>query len=257
MIRAIGGAILFVVMIGGAFGQPAPAVRAFEVASVKLHEGPITRLGVYVSGSRLTTDTTVLGLIMWAYNLKNRQISLTGTALSAVGDNFYDVAAKAEGDGAPTRDEFRQMLRSLLADRFKLKVYTEMRETPVYELLVGKNGPKFKESAPDANAMAHVGGNGRNYELTMPKATMSDLIDMLDNSSFLGRPAFDKTGLTGTYDIKLTYTPDIRSNRESEPDPTDISIFMAVQEQLGLKLDPQKAMMEMLIVDHVEKPSGN
>jgi len=215
------------------------------------------RIGVSVSGSRHKAEaSTVLGLIMWAYNLKNRQIS-TGTAFSAVGDTSYDVVAKAEGDGIPTRDEFRQMLQSLLADRFKLKVHSEMREMPVYELVVGKNGPKFKESAPDADATGHVGVNGRNYQLTLPKATMSELIDMLENAGFLGRPALDKTGLTGTYDIKLTYTPDIRSNRESEPDLGDIPIVMAVQEQLGLRLDAQKAMIAILVVDHVEKPSGN
>ena len=67
----------------------------------------------------------------------------------------------------------------------------------------------------------------------------------------------DRTGLTGTYDVKITYTPDIRSNRTAEPDPNDISIFTAVQEQLGLKLESQKAMVEILVVDHVEKPSEN
>jgi uncharacterized protein (TIGR03435 family) len=76
------------------------------------------------------------------------------------------------------------------------------------------------------------------------------------SNSFLDRPVVDKTGLTGTYEINLTYTPATRANL-SEPDLSDISIFTAVQEQLGLKLEPQKGTVEVLVVDHVEKPSVN
>jgi uncharacterized protein (TIGR03435 family) len=164
--------------------------------------------------------------------------------------------AKAEGDTAPSKDEFRKMLQLLLADRFKLEVHREEREMPVYALVGGKNGLKLKESAPNASPSWHLGVSGRDYVVTMAKATMDDVVGGVANS-FLDRPVVDKTGLTGTYDVKMTYTPDIRSNRTAEPDPNDISIFTAVQDQLGLKLEPQKAMVEVLVVDHVEKPSGN
>jgi uncharacterized protein (TIGR03435 family) len=138
-----------------AFGQSAPAVRTFEVASVKPHEGPMYRLGVTTSGQRLTADAcNVLMLVMYAYHVKNFQ--LAGTAPLFKEDNTrWDIVAKSEGDTAPTRDEFRQMLRSLLAERFQLKVHRETREMPVYALVVGKNGAKFKESSPDADPTQH------------------------------------------------------------------------------------------------------
>jgi len=212
-------------------------------------------MGVSTTGQRLNGAQTVRGLIMWAYNLKNYQLS--GPAQpSPVGDTFYDIVAKAEGDAAPTKAEFRQMLQLLLADRFKVKVHREQREMPVYALVLGKNGPKFKESAPDTEPTGNIHVNGRNYEVTLTKATMDLVVDAVANS-FPDRPVIDKTGLMGAYDVKMTYTPDVRSNRTTDPDPNDISIFTAVQEQLGLKLEPQKAMVEILVVDHVEKPSGN
>jgi uncharacterized protein (TIGR03435 family) len=148
------------------------------------------------------------------------------------------------------------MLQSLLADRFKLRFHREMREIPVYELVAAKNGPKLKESAPTAESMGRMTVNGRNYQASIPKARMDDVVQAIGNS-FLDRPVLDKTGLTGTYDLKLTYTPDIPSNRKGDPDPNDISIFTAVQEQLGLKLEPTKALVEILVVDHVEKPIEN
>jgi uncharacterized protein (TIGR03435 family) len=256
MFQAAGGAGLIVLMSSGVFGQPAPSIRTFDVASVKLHQGPMRSIGISTPGLRLNADATNLrGLLMYAYNVRNYQVSGSAPLLT-VGDTRYDIVAKAEGSGEPTRAEFRQMLQSLLADRFKLKFHREMREMPVYELVVGKNGPKFKESASDASPTAHFHWTGRNNEITMPKATMADMLDGIENS-FLDRPVLDNTGLIGTYDIKLTYTPDVRSNRDSEPDLSDISIFTAVQDQLGLKLQAQKAMVEILIVDYAEKPSEN
>jgi uncharacterized protein (TIGR03435 family) len=256
MIRGIVDASLMVSLSAGLLGQSAPSVRAFEVASVKPHDGPAHIIGVSTSGQRLEGQAEMVrGLIMWAYNLKNYQISSPEKVYSAVGDTMYDIVAKAEGEGIPTKAEFRQMLQLLLADRFKLKVHTESHEMPVYGLVVGKNGPKFKESAPDGNPMGRLTVSGRNYVVTMAKASMDDLVNAVANS-FLDRPVVDKTGLTGTYEINLTYTPATRANL-SEPDLSDISIFTAVQEQLGLKLEPQKGTVDVMVVDHVEKPSVN
>jgi uncharacterized protein (TIGR03435 family) len=255
MIRAIGGASLIVWMSSGVFGQSAPSIRAFEVASVKPHDASMTLPGISTSGPRLNADAAnLMRLITYAYNLRSYQVSGAPPHL-ALGDARYDIVAKAEGDSAPTKDEFRQMLQQLLADRFKLKVHRETREMPVYELVVGKNGPKFKESAPGASPGAHYAASGRNYQVTIPKATMDDVLNAIENS-LLDRPVLDKTGLTGTYDIRMTYAPDIKANRET-PDLSDISIFTAVEQQLGLKLVAQKAMVEILVVDRVEDPSEN
>jgi uncharacterized protein (TIGR03435 family) len=118
------------------------------------------------------------------------------------------------------------MLQSLLADRVKLRVHREMKEMPVYALVVGKNGPKLKESAPDADPGGHTGVSGRNYVVTMPKTTMGRLVQEMSNTAFLDRPVLEKTGLTGAYDFKLTYTPENKMSRGPEPD-LDVSIFTA------------------------------
>jgi uncharacterized protein (TIGR03435 family) len=228
----------------------------FEVASIRPVEEPFSRYGVSTAGPRFTAEGyTVYQLIDWAYDLKNYQVSAAPNVVLSKG-TFYDIGAKAEGDGAPSRAEFRQMLQALLADRFKLKVHRETRERQVYALVVGKNGPKLKESAPDANPMGRRSVAGRNNKFTQAKTTMDDVVEAIMNSS-LDRPVLDKTGLTGTYDVSLTYTPGYLLNRSTEPDPNDISIFTAVQEQLGLKLEPQKASIEVLVVDSIEKPSEN
>jgi uncharacterized protein (TIGR03435 family) len=168
---------------------------------------------------------------------------------------IYDIAAKAEGDGSPTRAEFRPMLQTLLAERFNLKFHRETRAMPVYALVVGKNGPKFKESAPDAPRVANFGVNGRNQNMTLTQATIDTVADTIKGIFFVDRPVLDKTGLTGKYDIKLEATPEFRINNNPQPD--DISVFDTIEQQLGLKLEPQKANVEVLVVDHIEKPSEN
>lgn len=235
-----------------------PAIWAqsaqFEVASIRQHDPPFSRIDVSTSGKTLSAEASTALLVAFAYSLKSYQLSF-GQTNSQVPYTFYDIVAKAPGDAVPTQDQFRQMLQALLAERFKLKAHRETRETEIYALVVGKNGPKLKPSAPDASPTGYMHVEGRNYHATRARATMDDVVQAIANS-FLDRPVVDKTGLTGTYALDLIFTPDIRSNR-GEPGPNDISIFTAVQEQLGLKLEPRKEPMEMLIVDSVEKPSDN
>ena len=157
----------------GAFGQ------TFEVASIKVGQGA-PQWKFAISGTRLTIESyTLFGLLKEAYNLQNYQVQLTGASpLLLSQEILYDVNAKAEGEGNPTRDEFRQMLQSLLTERFPLKVHREPKEMSVYVLVVGKGGPKFHESAPDANPVGHIGFTGANneYALTeLPKTTMKSL----------------------------------------------------------------------------------
>jgi uncharacterized protein (TIGR03435 family) len=255
MTRAVARPIWIVCLSAALLAQSEPPPRRFEVASVKLHQGP-GRIGISTSGPRLNAVAAgPLLLIMYAFNLKSYQISRT-SALLALGDEFYDIAAKAEGDVAPAQDEFRGMLQLLLADRFQLRVHRETREVPVYALVVGKNGPKFKPSVPGASPDAHYAASGRNYELTIPGATMDDVLKAIENS-LVDLPVVDKTGLIGAYAIEMTYTPNLKSNRETAPDPNDISIFDAVEAQLGLRLVTQKAMVQLLVVDRLEKPSAN
>jgi uncharacterized protein (TIGR03435 family) len=244
--------MLMLAVSGVALGQP-----AFEAASIRVRQGA-PQWKFDISGTRLTIESyTLFGLVIEAYHLPNFQIQMTGApALMHSSDILYDITAKAAGDGAPTRDQFRQMLQALLADRFKLKVHREPLEMPVYALIVGKGGPKFKPSSPDADPTVRVSclpNCSSNYVVTMPKGTMEGLARQLSAD----RPIVDQSGLVGTFDIKLTYRPDYTRSSGAEPDLNDINIFTAVQDQLGLKLEPRKAMIETLVVDHVEKPSEN
>jgi uncharacterized protein (TIGR03435 family) len=244
-----------------AFGQ-LPSQSAFEVASVKPVEGLRGRIYDFSSsGPRVRYIAyATIHLVMEAYNVKDYQVTFAPTAppLSGggYGTAYYDIDAKAEGDRARSRDEFRPMLQTLLADRFKLRVHREMKEIPAYALLVGKAGPKFKESPPDATESARIGVNGRNQSITASKNSMDELAKMIPNVFFVDRPVVDRTGLAGAYDFKIEATPESRMTG-NDPDLKDISIFTAVQQQLGLKLESQKVKIEVLVVDHVERPSPN
>ena len=252
MIRLSGATILLV--SSAALAQPAPVPSAFEVASVKIHDGPpYTICGFSSSGPRATwLVCTAYGLVIEAYGLKNYQVSFSSLA-QRPDENDYDIFAKAEGDAPLTRNQFRQLLQQLLAERFSLKTHHQMKEMPVYALVIGKGGPKFKESAADAQFSGFGGVNGRNQYMKCTKADMEHLADTIQG--FADRPVMDRTGLKGYYDWRVEATSQFRIN--NNPDLNDISIFTAVQDQLGLKLEPAKEMIEILVVDHWEKPSAN
>jgi uncharacterized protein (TIGR03435 family) len=190
-------------------------------------------------------------LVLEAYSVRNYQLSLASANLPAY--DYYDIAAKAEGDGFPTRNEFREMLKALLADRFKLKIHLETREIPVYELTVDKNGPRLKAGGGDGECASHLGPvhpEDRNYRYQFTNCTLTPLVETLQAD----RPILDKTGLTGRYDIIMFATPDFKLRNSSEPG--DISPLDAVRE-LGFKMQPKKDNVEVIVVDHVEKPSEN
>lgn len=242
------------------FGQ-LPSQPAFEVASVKPVEGLRGQMYAFSSsGPRVRYIAyAAIHLVMEAYNLKDYQVTFASNAAPPSGGEYgmayYDVEAKAEGVRARTRDEFRPMLQTLLADRFGLRVHREMKEIHGYALLVGKGGPKLKESPPDATESAHIGVNGRNQSITASRVSMDELASMIPGVFFVDRPVLDRTGLAGAYDFKIEATPESRM-MGSDPDLTIISIFAAVQ-QLGLELESQQVKIEVLVVDHVEKPSPN
>jgi uncharacterized protein (TIGR03435 family) len=235
-------------------GQPQPTKPlAFEVASIRPHKGPYTVVGVRISGPKVTVEAYgLLGLIMDAYQLnESNQISGGPPWMSADSVRF-DIAAIAPGDGAPSKENVRLMLRTLLADRFQLKVHRVTEERPVYALVVAKNGPKLKESAPDEESSVRTGGI-RTAEITLASVTTEQLAIQI--SSSLDRPVVDKTGLKGHYDVTLNWIPEFAG--PPPPGSDGVNLFTAVQEQLGLKLEPQKATIEILVIDHVEKPSEN
>jgi uncharacterized protein (TIGR03435 family) len=195
-------------------------------------------------------------LIANAYGVRPEQIS---GGPSWIDSNHYDIEAKVvAADGATpqpiTKEERNLMLRSLLADRFKLVVHTETKEQPIYELVVAKSGPKLQPAKPGQPTRMTMGSSGK---FSMETAQISALIYQL--SSQLGRPVIDKTGLTGNYEIKLEWARDLGS-ASSDAAPSDASgpsIFTAVQEQLGLKLVSTKGPVDTLVIDHAEPPTAN
>jgi len=229
--------------------------QSFEVASIRPHvqspSGAGTgRVGLSVSGSRLTVENLSLsGLITYAYDLKDYQVlGLPGWAES----DRYDVSAKAEGDGELTRDSARPMMQTLLAERFQLKVHRGTKDTPVYELVIAKNGPKFKESKPEAQSTLSL-RSGKGALMTVTKGSMAQLANQFSNRNGVDRPVLDKTGLTGGYDYKLAWSEPSATNADADV----VSIFTAIQDQLGLKLEKATAPIEILIIDSAAKPSEN
>jgi uncharacterized protein (TIGR03435 family) len=185
----------------------------------------------------------------------------------------YDVEAKMESSVA---DAFRKlpraqqevalehMLQVVLAERFNLKVHRETKELPVYFLVVARGGPKLQESKPnpdDPNAPRNAswGGTVRG-PLTISTAKLMPIEDLASElSRSVGRMVLDKTGLTGKYDFTLQYVREQIAVTPSADtsDSSDTSIFRALQDQLGLKLESGKGPVEIIVIDHVERASGN
>jgi uncharacterized protein (TIGR03435 family) len=237
------------------FAQPAQPLPRFEAASIRPHEGPIAPEGGHltIAGRRLTIDTfSVVGLLIFAYSVNSRQIENA----ASLDHTNYDIVAVAEEGQAPTRDEFRVLMRSLLAERFQLRARLEKRETPVYALVVDKSGPKFKESKPGASSTPIFESHARTQGTTLPNATMEDLANRIWANAGLDRPVIDRTGLAGRYEVKLEYTMPFQRNPAGDAGLDEITIFQAVQ-QLGLRLERQTAPVETLVIDHIEKPSAN
>lgn len=224
---------------------------AFEVASIKLHPGMITlSMDPSIKGRRVTaTASTLLDLITTAYGVRYDQIS---GAPGWSDKDHYDLDAKAPDGYRPlTKEEMRQMLQTLLAERFHLQVHRETQEVPMYALVVAKNGPKLKEST-DTKGGFSVRGTDRGLHMETTRGTMAQLADQLSFTA--GHPVVDKTGLAGYYAYTMDWFP---ANRTMPPDLDAPTMFQAVQEQLGLKLEATKGPVEKLVIDHAEKPTEN
>jgi uncharacterized protein (TIGR03435 family) len=227
--------------------------REFEVASIKPsdpHSTP-TRT-IRTTGRDVYANITVLLLMRTAYDVQDYQIAGAPSWLSS---QFYDIAAKADGESAPSQAELRQMFQKLLANRFQLKLHHETRDLPVYALVVGKGGPLMRESGPDARYSFMIPGSG---QWKVSKLEMSRLARDLTRE--VGRTVVDFTGLTGYYDFTLEWAPEqaaIPTADGATLPNSGPSIFTAVQQQLGLKLESRKHPIDLLIIDHVEKPSAN
>jgi uncharacterized protein (TIGR03435 family) len=242
MLRTIAGLILCVA--GAGYGQP-----RFEVASIKPSADPSPNSsGSNTGKGRLSmTNVTLKRCIMGAYGL--------GPNLIAGGPDWMDtdrfvIAAKAEeavGDHA-----LMAMLQTLLAERFRLAVHRETRTAPAYLLEVAKNGPKLEKAETGGSSTSNGRGN-----IEVKATTLERFAEVLSRQMDL--PVVDRTGLEGIFNMKLQWTPESKPAKPEDGSPREpgLSVFTAIQEQLGLRLRVQKAPVEMLVVDHAEKPSEN
>ena len=261
---------------------------SFEVASIRLENSVDHPMSAVFQPGRFTaTATTMQRLIAFAYHVKPFQVSGGPSWVSS--DRFHIEAKEPDAlaeelSKLPTDQQRRKtglLLQSLLADRFKLKVSHETKELPVYALVLAKSGAKLREAKPGdtyPNGLKEPGGRpvGHANVLRIEKGQLIAQGIPFENLAMLlsfqlGRTVLDQTGLKGNYDISLRWTPDDSQAAMSQgpdggkpgpdsalpPDSSGPSIFTAIQEQLGLKLESTKGPVEIIVIDHIERPSEN
>ena len=233
-----------------------PGQPVFDVASIKASPAsfkPDDAGHVEITpGGVSLTGVTLRACVKWAYGVRDDQV--LGPAWT--GTERYDIAAKA---GAPTPvPELRLMLRTLLADRFGLTLHHETREHPVFVLLVGGNGPKLTPSPAAGPGKLKIVDSS----LLFQHYTLAEFAERL--SVTLGRPVLDRTGIAGVFDISVSIASGVgemklaaeRARLANEPE--DASRYLAALRQAGLKLESEKAPVEVLVIDHAERaPKAN
>jgi uncharacterized protein (TIGR03435 family) len=265
-------ALLLAAAAYGVYAQDAPR-PSFQVASVKLNtDNPPNHMQRPLPGGRWSAkNATVAMMIVTAYKVQRYQVVGGPSWMESDG---FDVEAKADPDVRVP--QLLLMLQSLLADRFKLALHRETRELPVYNLVAAKGAfnpppPDPACAEPDTAVPAARGAMPcRNLRIGMSgsvdggNAPMSQLVATL--AAIVGRPVIDQTGFTGTLDVHLKFAPDqltqglpggAVSVAPPEPDPSRPDILSALQEQLGLRLTSSKGPVEVLVIDHVERPTAN
>jgi uncharacterized protein (TIGR03435 family) len=220
---------------------PATDRPSFGVATVKPND-PSRNVGATaysrqpIGGAGLETMGSLHAFIKQAYGVEDVQIS---GGPNWIDGELFEIHAKASGP--VSQAQLKLMLQSLLAERFKLAIRTETRQLPVYSLGLAKGGPKLEQA--DRNVGLTTGRT-----LLRGTADMAQLANLL--TATLGRTVLDNTGLKGSYKFALTWAPD-------DPTADGPSIFTAIQEQLGLKLESTKGPVQVLVIEHAEKPSEN
>ncbi len=240
------GAMWMCCVAAGSSGQ---SPLAFEVASIKdAPPQPMGRVSVRMSQDvgRITySNVSLLDIVTKAYNLMPRQV----VGPEWLRNQRFDITAKLP-QGA-LKEQVPQMLQALLAERFGLQTHNESKVMSLYALVVGKSGPKAAATESQSGIKMSVGPKGTKMT---GKTTMKGLAESL--SGMLDRPVVDMTELKGSFDIELAWSPEDLAKTSDGAD--EASVFTALQERLGLKLDPRKGAVELLVIDHVEKvPTQN
>jgi uncharacterized protein (TIGR03435 family) len=234
-----------------AYAQSAPApIQRFEVATVKPSVADSSSSsGIKTGHGRLDAqNVTLKRCIIGAYGVGPQQITGGPDWLDA---DRFEILAKAE---QPVNDDavLMLMLQDLLAERFRLVVHRETKTVPAFVLEVAKNGPKL-ERAVAGEASTNTSTSSSGITIDARNTDMESFAKILARRTDL--PVLNHTGLAGIFNFKLQWTPD--SNKPSAAGTEGVSLFTAIQEQLGLRLRSQKAPIEALVIDHAEKPKGN
>ena len=243
---------LLLIVVAAPLARAQTSSPVFEVATIKpaapSSDGH-THINYPPDNTFSASNITLLALMQWAYNIPENQI-LAGPPWLA--STRFDIQAKADPDlinslrADPDHELKRHMVQALFADRFHLQLHQETRILPAYDLVVAKGGSKLQPSQANGKSIG-VGRNHFNAQgLTMPLIAE-------ELSQIIGRVVVDKTGLTDSYDLKLEWTPDDAPATDSSAP----SLFTAIQEQLGLKLEPAKEPVPVLVIDHVDPPTPN
>jgi uncharacterized protein (TIGR03435 family) len=244
--------------------MPADAKPKFEVATIKPGQPNQPGKNIGFRGREfLARNFNVNDLIALSYGLHAKQIV---GAPEWFNSQLFDISGVPDVEGQPSMPQMGMLMENLLAERFGMKFHYEKRELSVFALTVAKGGPKMTVTESSADA-----GSGFRFRLlgalTVSNMTMKEFAKWMQGS-VTDRPIVDQTGLKDRYDFTLKWTPDdsqfaaFRSTgaipQVNPEDPNAApSLYTAVQEQLGLKLDPVKAQDEVMVIDHVEKPSEN
>jgi uncharacterized protein (TIGR03435 family) len=265
-LRAAGVALLLAGVVSAAWGQGAMAPMArdadpsFEVATIKPNNSGIpTLLGIAQKGRDFTTiNSSLIDLIGFAYGVQAKQvIDAKGFAAER-----YDIEGVPDVAGVPSIPQQKVMVQKLLKERFKLAYHEDKKEMPAFVMTVAKDGPKLTPTTlTGLNPVNGVHASANGWVLSSHNASMAVLAGFLQ-LAVVDRPVVDHTGLTGRYDIDLDFTPDT-SQFNGHPPPArqtespSPNLFDALQQELGLKLTSEKALVAVVVVDHAEKPSGN
>jgi uncharacterized protein (TIGR03435 family) len=271
MVRGI--AILSIAAVAAA--QTGTPDSTFDVASVRPATAPRPGAKVFafggasssiqISGSRVTTRGSLTMLVAAAYGLERFQITLGPELVDRwANSEVYVVEARTPGEAIPTLERVRQMMRTLLSERFHLKFTRETTVTPVYNLVVAPEGPKLEHAAFGENAPTtrDQGSSGTQIRTRFVNFSMADFVGRIREQ--FDRPLLDKTGLTGSFDFSLEYrwqASGITAEAAQTlgmPDPEPgLPIIVSLRNQLGLRVVPAKEPMESLVIVHAERPESN
>jgi uncharacterized protein (TIGR03435 family) len=211
---------------------------------------------------RCIFPNTVLGnIIQFAYKEHGQPSFPISGGEKWIEDDAFEIEATAENPASATEEQLHSMVKTLLSDRFKLRFHLETHEEQGFVLVSARNGRSLKRSSIETQAgPLYVRENGAEMTVTGPQVTLDSLINFL--SGHLARPIRDETGLDGVYNVTLRFTPSderatAATREQLAAEPAGQSLFTAIQEQLGLRLEPKKVSVKAFVIDHVERPSQN